>query len=81
MKKRVRTLLAKVPGVRAAYHSSPWFKAEALRSEQKRRDSIVLRAELHERMFRNVFHNDLTVRHGPFAGMRYLPDASAASTN
>jgi hypothetical protein len=64
--------------VRAAYHSTPWFKAKALRREQELRDFIELRAELHKRLFRDVFHNDLTVRHGPFAGMRYLPDASGS---
>jgi hypothetical protein len=78
MKKWVKTLLVKIPGVRAAYRSSPWIKAEALRREQKWRDFTVLRTKLHERLIRDVFHDDLTVRHGPFGGMRYLPDASGS---
>ena len=65
MKKWVKTLLVKIPGVRAAYRSSPWIKAEALRREQKWRDFTVLRTKLHERLIRDVFHDDLTVRHGP----------------
>jgi len=70
----IRSLLGKIPGLRAAYHSLPSFKTEALRREQERQAHI----EYDKRMLQDAFHNDLTVRHGPFAGMRYLPDASGS---
>lgn len=70
----VRSLVAKIPGARAAYHSLPAFKAEQRRREQESRRLT----ELNERLLRDAFRGNLTVRHGPFAGMRYLAESTGS---
>jgi predicted O-methyltransferase YrrM len=74
----IRSMLAKFPGLRAAYHALPSYKAKALRREQEHEQERRALIKLNERLFREVFCNDLTVRHGPFAGMRYLSEANGS---
>ena len=73
-----RSVLKKIPGLDKAYRSTAFYKAkqQKLREQQLARTEI--REKIHERIFRIAFHNDLTVRFGPFAGMRYVAAASGS---
>lgn len=73
-----RSALKKIPGLHAAYRSTPFYKAKQQRLREEQRARTEIREKLHERLFRIAFHNDLTVRFGPFAGMRYMAAASGS---
>jgi len=75
---KIRGLLAKVPGLRAVYHWSSYYKAKTAKLEQQLADRDRASKELHDRLFSVAFQDDLTVRYGPFAGMRYLKESSGS---
>lgn len=74
----VRKMLANLPGLRKAYHATPFFKAKERRFQEVQRLHAEERKRVQEHLFRLAFNDDLTVRFGPFAGMRYLPESSGS---
>jgi hypothetical protein len=74
----LRSALKKIPGLHTAYRSTPFYKAKQQRLSEEQRVRTEIREKIHERLFRLAFHNDLTVRFGPFAGMRYVAAASGS---
>ncbi|SRR6266568_1304030 len=71
---RILIGLANTPGLREVYRSTAYYKAKRLRRERDHQ----ARVELRERLFRDALRYDLTVRHGPFAGMLYVNEASCS---
>jgi hypothetical protein len=53
-----------------AYQATPHYKLKQRRLQEE--------LQLNERLLRVAFQQDLTVRFGPFAGMRYLSEASCS---
>ena len=74
----LRSALKKIPGLHTAYRSTSFYKAKQQRLSEEQRARTEIREKMHERLFRLAFHNDLTVRFGPFAGMRYVAAASGS---
>jgi SAM-dependent methyltransferase len=70
----IRDLLSKISFLRKLYQQRPSFKAELARRKQLG-DSIL---ERNRQLFSTAFGEDLTVRYGPFAGMRYIARASGS---
>jgi hypothetical protein len=59
------------------YHSTPMGRLRILKEGQKVAKLLSWRLERECRIIREYFNDDWTVRHGPFAGMKYAPMTSS----
>jgi hypothetical protein len=76
MKKFLRFSPAVYFNASKLYHTTPFGKRRLAKLNREVSEQLSVRLEYECRLVREYFNNDWTVRHGPFAGMKYAPMTS-----